>query len=220
MTKKQKQLMRSENTSIVATFACKMHVGGFLDMTLHYPAVERMPVHLPNENFITLSAKAKMNGVVSEEFLKKTMLTEWFTYNQLNPEARTLTYCQFPSRLRWDHKERIWEEKRQQRHGKIGGLHYVHPSASERYYLRMLLLMVKGATSYKSLRFYNRIFHPTFKEACRSRGLLGNDQESYNAFDEAAAWATSAQLPKLFVTVILFCEVGDENAFFEKVWQL
>jgi len=82
----------------------------------------------------------------------------------------------------------------------------------------MLLLIVKGATSYEDLRFHNHTCHPTFKEACRSCGLLGDDQEWYNAFDEATAWATSAQLCKLFVTMILFCEVGDGNAFFEKVW--
>jgi hypothetical protein len=84
----------------------------------------------------------------------------------------------------------------------------------------MLLLIVKGATSYEDLRFHNHAHHSTFKEACRSRGLLGDDQEWYDAFDEATAWATSAQLRKLFVTMILFCQVGDENDFFEKVWQL
>lgn len=63
------------------------------------------------------------------------------------------------------------------------------------------------------------MYHPTFKEACRSRGLLGDDQEWYSAFDEAAAWATSAHLRSLFVTMVLFCEVGDQNALFEKVWR-
>lgn len=95
----------------------------------------------------------------------------------------------------------------------------MHLSARERYYLRMLLLTVRGATSYEHLRFYNRVYHCTFKEACKSRGLLGDDEEWYNAFDEAAAWATSAQLRSLFVTMVLFCEVGDENSFFEKVWR-
>jgi hypothetical protein len=83
----------------------------------------------------------------------------------------------------------------------------------------MLLLAVKGATSYEHRRYHNQLHHATFKEACRSRGLLGDDHEWYNAFDEAAAWATSPQLRSLFVTMLLFCEVGDENAFFEKVWR-
>jgi hypothetical protein len=46
------------------------------DIHRHHPAVERMPVHLPNENFITFSAKARMDRLVSTDFLKKTMLTE------------------------------------------------------------------------------------------------------------------------------------------------
>lgn len=186
------------------------------DIHRHHPAIERMPVHLPNENFITFSAKARMDKLVSAEFLKKTMLTKWFVCNQMHPAGRDLTYAQFPSKWKWDQKERKWQERKQQ-HGKIGRLHYVHPSVGERYYLRMLLLPVKGATSYEHLRYHNHVYHPTFKEACRSHGLLGDDTEWCNAFDEAAAWATSPQLRSLFVTMLLFCEVGDERTFFEKV---
>jgi hypothetical protein len=110
--------------------------------------------------------------------------------------------------------------KKQRGRGKIGCIYFVHPSASERYYLRMLLLIVKGAESYEDLLTYNNITYTTFKEACNAHGLLNNDQEWYNAFDEAAQWATSNQLRHLFVTMLLFCEVGDEYMFFEKVWKL
>jgi hypothetical protein len=81
-------------------------------------------------------------------------------------------------------------------------------------------MIVKGAQSYEDLRTYNNMLHPTFKEACKARGLLNDDNEWYNAFDEAARWATSEQLRHLFVTMLLYCEVGDEHTFFEKVWQL
>ena len=188
------------------------------DIHRHFPAVERMPVHMPNENFITFSARAKMDKLLSAEFLRRTMLTQWFVCNELFPEARTLTYPEFPSKWVWDQRDRRWS-KRKQRHDKIGRLCYVHPLAGERYYLRMLLLIVKGATSYEHLRFHNRVYYHTFKEACKSRGLLSDDHEWYDAFDEAAAWDTSPQLRSLFVTMILFCEVGDENTLFEKVWR-
>jgi hypothetical protein len=188
------------------------------DIHRHYPPVERMLVHLPNENFITFSAWTRMDKLVDEEFLRRTMLTQWFFCNTIFPDARLLTYPQFPSKWLWDGKGRGWD-KRKTKHGKIGRLHYVHPSAGERYYLRMLLLTVNGATSYENLRYHNGVYHPTFKQACKSRGLLGDDQEWYNAFDEAAAWATSAQLRKLFVTMVLFCEVGDEYTLFERVWR-
>jgi hypothetical protein len=75
----------------------------------------------------------------------------------------------------------------------------------------MLLLTVKGATSYEDLKSYNNTLHPTFKEACRACGLLNDDNEWYEAFDEAAKWATSDQLRQLIVTMLLYCEVGDEH---------
>ncbi|WVZ99087.1 hypothetical protein U9M48_044437, partial [Paspalum notatum var. saurae] len=113
---------------------------------------------------------------------------------------------------------RSWYAKRRGK-GKIGRLYYVHPSVGERYYLRMLLLVVRGACTYEDLRAYRGKVHATFRQACHARGLLGDDQEWYNAFDEAAAWATSHQLRRLFVTMLLFCEVNDEATFFEKVWR-
>ena len=160
-----------------------------------------------------------MAQIASNDFLKRTMLTEWFAANRAYESARTLTYLEFPSKWRWDLQTRTWEP-RQSSKGKIGRLYYVYPSVGERYYLRILLMTVKGAQSYEDVRTYNGIIYPTFRAACNARGLLGNDQEWYHAFDEAAAWATSAQLRQLFVTMLLYCEVADEFAFFEKVWRL
>ena len=80
----------------------------------------------------------------------------------------------------------------------------------------MLLLVVRGVQSYEDVRRYNGVLYPTFKLACSACGLLGDDKEWYDAFDEAAAWATSSQLRKLFVTMLLFCEVNDEYTFLRK----
>lgn len=184
----------------------------------HFPPVTRLPVHLPNENYITYHASANMSQILSQEFLRRTMLTEWFVANQLHESARSLSYPDFPSEWRWDEKKRSWEQRHRQ--GNIGRIHFVHPSAGERYYLRMLLMVAKGAQNFESLRTYNNVLYPSFKETCRAHGLLEDDQEWYNAFDEAASWATSSQLRDLFVTMLLFCEVGDEFTFFEKVWTL
>jgi hypothetical protein len=193
-------------------------VFGF-DIHRHHPSVERLPVHLPDDNCIVYDEDADIEDVASQEFLRRTMLTQWFVANQYNPAAKDLTYCEFPSMWTWDASSRSWNRRRRGT-GKIGRIYYVHPSAGERYFLRMLLLVVKGACSYEDVRRYNTILYPTFKEACSARGLLGDDKEWYDAFDEAAAWATSAQLRKLFITMVLFCEVNDERAFFEKVWKL
>ena len=76
--------------------------------------------------------------------------------------------------------------------GKIGWLYYIHPSVGERYFLRMLLLVVRGAKCYEDTREYNGVLYPTVKLACNACGLLGDDQEWHDAFDQAAAWATSS----------------------------
>ena len=47
----------------------------------------------------------------------------------------------------------------------------------ERYYLRLLFTVVRGATSFENLRTVDGIVFPTFKEACISLGLLENDGE-------------------------------------------
>lgn len=159
-----------------------------------------------------------MAEIISNDFLERTMLTEWFVANRKYESARNLTYLDFPTKWRWAIDTRTWEPR--QTKGKIGRLYYVHPSVGERYYLRMLLMAVKGAQSYEDIRTYEGITYPTSKAACNARGLLGNDLEWYNAFDEAAAWATLSQLRQLFVTMLLYCEVSDEYAFFEKVWRL
>jgi hypothetical protein len=77
----------------------------------HFPAVKRMPVHLPDENYVTYNTKADMAQVVSHEFLHRTMLIEWFVTNQRYLEARNLLYCDFPSQWRWDEKTRTWQKK-------------------------------------------------------------------------------------------------------------
>lgn len=46
---------------------------------------------------------------------------------------------------------------------KIGRLYFVHPSTGERYFLRMLLMIVKGAQSYEDIRTFQNVVHSTFK---------------------------------------------------------
>jgi hypothetical protein len=104
--------------------------------------------------------------------------------------------------------------EKKERKGKY--MMYLLCASMERYYLRMLLFIVRGAQNYEALHTYNNITYATFKETCNARGLLRDDQEWYNVFDEAASWDTSNQLRHLFITMLLFCEVGDEHVFFWK----
>ncbi|XP_015691438.1 uncharacterized protein LOC107303444 [Oryza brachyantha] len=73
-------------------------------------------------------------------------------------------------------------------------MYYVSPVAGELYYLRMLLMIVKGATSYADVKTYEGVVYPTFRQACEARGLLENDNEWHLLFDEAIVSASSYQL--------------------------
>ena len=95
-------------------------------------------------------------------------------------------------------------------------MYYVHPTVGELYYLCMLLMIVKGATSYVDLRTFSGTIYATFREACEARGLLESDNEWSLLFDEAIVSASSHQLRQLFVTVTLHCSVCNVRALFDK----
>jgi hypothetical protein len=159
----------------------------------------------------------KLKAILADPKNKKTMLTEWFEANKNNKEARDLTYCDFPLKWKWETKNK---KSVKRKHGfKIGRLYYVNPIEEEGLYLRMVLMIVKGATSYEDIRTYNGTIYQTFKEACTARGLLTDDNEWYNAFNEAANWATSSQLRYLFVTMLLFCNLKHERKFYNTNWR-
>ncbi|KAH7666932.1 DNA helicase protein [Dioscorea alata] len=82
------------------------------------------------------------------------------------------------------------------------------------------LIAIKGARSYEDLRTINNVVYTTYREACFALGILGDDSEWSNALIQAAHWATGTQLRQLFVTIILYCDVGDKKALFDKHWQL
>lgn len=65
------------------------------------PSVERLPVHLLNMHIVRFRTHATLDSVVDNAWLHRTMLTEWFVANSLYPTARSLTYCDFPTRWSW-----------------------------------------------------------------------------------------------------------------------
>ncbi len=59
----------------------------------------------------------------------------------------------------------------------VGRLYFVSPSASECYFLRTLLMKVKGVVSFEAFRTINGVVHDTFKSACIALGLYDADDE-------------------------------------------
>ena len=94
------------------------------------------------------------------------------------------------------------------------------PSEGERYYLRLLLLHVPGATSYEHLRTVEAEGKDpkcaSFREAAQRRGLIDDDSEYDNAMAEAALVQSPPRLREFFALLLLFCELSDPAALWQK----
>ena len=88
---------------------------------------------------------------------------------------------------------------------KIGRMYYAHPSSGERFYLCLLLTTVAGTTPFEDLRTFQGILYSTFREACIAYGLLEDDNEWHQCFEEAKHMAVSCQIHYLFITILKDC---------------
>ena len=93
---------------------------------------------------------------------------------------------------------------------------YVGPTAGERFHLRMLLMVVRGPTSFDDLKTVDGEVCETFHEACLKRGLLEDDGEWDICLQDAAEIQTGSQLCHLFTTLLLFCTPTQPNILWIK----
>nr|GEV92729.1 DNA helicase [Tanacetum cinerariifolium] len=83
----------------------------------------------------------------------------------------------------------------------------------------MLLCHQKGCRSFLEIRTVNNTLYPTNKAAREALGLLGGDQEWIEALQEAKEFATSPELRKLFVQILMFCEVSNPISLWHMFWK-
>jgi hypothetical protein len=187
------------------------------DIHFRVPSVERLAVHFLAKNIIRYEPGADLQTLLLSRAAKKTMLTEWFETNLKYDDVCLLTYCDFPKEWSWDISIRCWRRRRLS-FAKIGCMYYMHPTAGELYYLRMLLMFVSGAMSFVDIRTFQNTVYETFREACEAHGLLEGDNEWNLLFDEAVVSASASQLRQLFVTIVVHCPVCNVRALFDKYW--
>ncbi|KAI8732443.1 hypothetical protein BgiBS90_037218 [Biomphalaria glabrata] len=101
---------------------------------------------------------------------KSTMLLAWFELNKADPEAVELHYTD-PRHYTFQHSSGKWQKKIRGGTKVIGRMPVVAINDTERYYLRLLLTLSIGITSFNHLRTVNSVECKTFKEACQQLGL-------------------------------------------------
>uniref|UniRef100_A0A453JUW8 ATP-dependent DNA helicase n=1 Tax=Aegilops tauschii subsp. strangulata TaxID=200361 RepID=A0A453JUW8_AEGTS len=136
-------------------------------------------------HMVSFQAAQNIERVVNHEGVEKSMLTEYFEANRLHEDARSILYRDFPEWYTW--QKRIVS---------------AHPAEGERYYLRVLLNHVTGATSYEDLRTVNGEILPTFREAAERRGLIEGDNTLDESLTESTLYEMPSSLRWLFATIL------------------
>ncbi|EZA50914.1 hypothetical protein X777_10741 [Ooceraea biroi] len=160
--------------------------------------VIRLPVHLPNEQNIIIENGSNEDTITSA-LDQVTMLIDYFALNSRDEKATEYLYIEI-LRYYTFKKEKInnrtvlrWNN-RKYHYNCIGRMYSVSPTQTELYHLRLLLLTVKGETSFENLRTVNGEICPSFSAACLALGLIDDDDEWKRAINEAVGWMMPRQL--------------------------
>lgn len=90
----------------------------------------------------------------------------------------------------------------------IGRVYTIHPNNHECYYLRMLLHVIKGSTSFEYLKTVNRVIYETYQAPCLALGLLENDNHWYDTLTEVCVNSSALKLRELYAIMLVFCSVS------------
>lgn len=196
-----------------------------------YPVREQSPpvitlhVHLPGENPVSWE-----EGLTVEELQRKaderdSTLMGFFKWN-LN-KARNAQqagraynrdegdlYLHFPETHVWVPSQRRW--KLRERGTALGRVQQSTPQQGERWYVRRLLMAIRGPTSFNDLRTVDGVEYPTFQEACQVLGLVEDDSEWRQCFTESRTFRTGEALRGLFTIALEYGPPVDSLALWNE----
>ena len=152
---------------------------------------------------------------------RNTHLLAWFALNRDDPNAHGLLYTEVPLWYHFDTKERKWKKrKRKVSPFTLVRMHSASPKDVERFYLRLLLFHVRGATSFEDLRTVSvngiRTVFTSFRDACVARGLVQDDEYLRQTLADAIQSRMPSQLRCMFAYILVYCGVDDGNSLWEE----
>ena len=191
-------------------------------------SVQRLLIHLPgqqtirfedNEDELALFHNAE--SAANEMEGHDDTLTAWFKLNMEDESAREYLYTEIPENYYFVKSRRGAEQsyfwrKRVRSCNTIGRMYYIGPNAGELYYLRMLLLHVRGALSFEHLRTVDDEICESFKKACIELHLLEDDSEWDSCLTEAAETHIPRKIRELFALICAFNEPSTPLELWEK----
>jgi hypothetical protein len=118
-----------------------------------YPNVVRLQVHLPGEQNVVFHEDDDTATVTDRVSGAKSTLDAFFAANDLEEKsngdvwlARDLLYQEFPQKFAYKRDEHKWSVRK--RGFALGRMFFVPPTAGEKFFVRLLLTVVKGKSAY------------------------------------------------------------------------
>jgi len=178
------------------------------------PTAVHLAVHLENEQRVYFSSE-NVRQVVENP--PKTTFIAFFNLYSSDVFAKTLLYHEVPHYLTWANNKFSRRKRGQDVDGypslknddALGKVYRVHPSQSGYFYLRILLHIVCGPTSFQHLKTMERVVKETYQAACRDRDLLENYDHWENSLREVLVFECPSKLRELFIVILLFCHPSE-----------
>lgn len=188
-----------------------------------YPAVLHLSVHLENGQRVLFQPENLLEQMNSPP---ATTLTAFFKLCQTDTFAKTLLYCEVSQYYTWDSSKKTFNRRKQ---GKVveghpgirssdalGRVYTVHPTNAECFYLRLLLHVVRGPTSFSDLKTVQGQVCETFRQACEMHGLLEDDSHCELTLQEAADTRSPERLRHLFALLLTTGTMSNPLSLWEK----
>ena len=163
--------------------------------------IYRLAVHLENEQQVYFNEE-NIASLNTKKF--ETTLTAWFNLNKHDVNARNYLYTEIPFHYVFHKDSKQWCVRKKLKKSVIPRMYFVNPKDIERYYLRMLLLHVKGATSFVDLRTVNGIIYDSYLETARVLNIISPDDEWDKCLAEAVQYKFPHALCELFAYILVF----------------
>ena len=141
--------------------------------------------------------------------------------NQNDATAREYTYTDIPYyysillTILFNKKDKMWTRRQRGASKIISRMYNASIKEGERFFLRVLLLHIPGATSFDYLKTYEGNILGSFREACIARGLLDDDTMWTHTLEETIRIATPNKIRLVFTFILIH---GEPNSPLE-LWR-
>ncbi|KAF5466120.1 hypothetical protein F2P56_016075 [Juglans regia] len=206
------EIQQFQSARWIAPPEAMWRIYGFILNEMH-PSVYSLHLHLEDQHLVAFHAHDNLNNVLRSDFTAKSMLTEFFSTNQTNENARKLLYKEFLEAFVWNQQHKIWTPRKKKT--VIGRIVTASPFEGEMYYLRILLNHIRGPLSFDHIKTVGNVTAPTFREAATLHGLLQRDTSLQDCMQEASLYQIPHSLRRLFATILVYCNPTNPRELWE-----